>query len=324
MQGARLIDKSKRELIALYLVVAAMYLIPAMVSAPFRSAQNMTNILNQITAVGFVALGQTFPILTTGTDLSVGPVVSMTTALAATHMGFTLGTTLRGLALCLLAGLAVGVVNGWLITRLRVEPLIATLGSSGVVTGITLLIMPYPGGYVPPTFTSWWSSRIGDLIPLGFVYFLVATCLCHFILSFTRFGRRVYAVGGDEGKAAVAGIDVNKVKMGVYILSSLFATIGGLALAARMRSGDPLAGNPFTLSSIAAVIVGGTTFAGGVGGVIGTAAGVAILGLLSVILNIFGVSPFYQNVLFGLILVAAGIYSSFRSQLDTRGKGVYS
>ena len=96
--------------------------------------------------------------------------------------------------------------------------------------------------------------------------------------------------------------------MGVYAMSSLFATMGGLALAARMRSGDPLAGNPFTLSAIAAVIVGGTTFAGGVGGVMGTAAGVAILGLLSVILNIFGVSPFYQNILAGVIVVAAVIY----------------
>ena len=126
MQQRKLVDKTKRELLALYVAVAIMYLIPAIVSEPFRGAQNMTNILNQMAPVGFVALGQTFPILTTGIDLSVGPVVSMTTALAATYMGFSLSMTLKGLILCLLAGLAVGIVNGLVITRLTMPTARAT------------------------------------------------------------------------------------------------------------------------------------------------------------------------------------------------------
>lgn len=320
MRRVKSISDSKKQLITLYLTVLGMYAIPALFSAPFRSVQNATNILNQAAPIGFVALGQTFPILIGGIDLSVGSVVSLTTALAAVYMA-TSGGIFTGVCLCLFAAAVVGLVNGLVINKLRVEPLIATLGTTGVVSGITLAIMPYPGGYVPSGFTNWWSYRVFGFFPLAFVYFLVGLLICHLILNFTRFGRRVYALGGDEHKASVAGIKVKRIKMGVYVLSSVFASIGGLALAARMRSGDPLAGNPFTLSSIAAVIVGGTSFTGGVGGVIGTAAGVAIMGLLSVILNIYGISPFFQNVLAGLIVVAAVVFNSIRSRSILQAKG---
>lgn len=300
-----------REFLILLGLVALMILIPAIFSPAFRTTQNLTNVLNQIVPMGFVALGQTLPILTRGIDLSVGPVVSLTTVLAATLMGFDTQSVLVGLLVCLAVGLAVGLVNSLIIARLSVPPLIATLGTMSVVSGIALTVLPYPGGYVPRPFTQAMLGRIGGIVPYSFIYFVIVAALMVFLMSYTRFGRRVYAVGGNEEKARVAGIRVGPIIVGVYVLSSLLATLGGLALAARMSSGDPLAGNPFTMTSVAAVLIGGTTFEGGKGGVAGTILGVLVIGLLSVSLNLFGVSPFIQDIVAGTIVVLAGIYSAW-------------
>lgn len=302
----------QRDMLMLFGVVVLMTVIPALWSPAFRSPQNVTNVLSQVAPIGLVALGQTLPILTRGIDLAAGPLVSLTTVLAATMMGFDTVGVLRGLAVCLAAGLAVGLVNGLVITRLNVPPLIATLGSMSVISGVALIILPHPGGYVPRPFTQALLYRIGDVVPLSFVYFAVFAILMAFIMNYTRFGRWVYAVGGHEEHARVAGVPVRRVTVGIYLVSSLFATLGGLALAARMYSGDPVAGHPFTLTSVAAVLIGGTTFEGGRGGIPGTVMGVLIMGLLTVSLNIFGVSPFVQDVLSGVIVVLAVIYSSIR------------
>ncbi|MFS8629240.1 MAG: ABC transporter permease [Limnochordales bacterium] len=304
--------RQRQETLVLLGLVALLAIIPAILSPAFRTSQNVSNILNQIAPIGFVALGQTLPILTKGIDLSVGPLVSLTTVLAATLMGFDTSSVLTGLLICLAVGLAVGLVNGFITAYLSVPPLIATLGTMSVVNGVALMVLPYPGGYVPRPFTQAMLGRIGDVVPYSFVYFAVAALLMTWVMSSTRFGRRVYAVGGHEERARVAGINVRAVLMGVYVLSSLFATLGGLALAARMYSGDPTAGNPFTMTSVAAVLIGGTTFEGGRGGIPGTVLGVFVIGLLPVSLNLLGVSPFIQDIVSGAIVVLAGLYSSLR------------
>jgi ribose transport system permease protein len=305
--------EQNREVVSLYIFVLLIIFIPALISPSFRSSQNITNVFNQIAPMGFIALGQTFAILTTGIDLSVGSVVSLTTALAATQMkmGDPVSIVIT-LGLIIASAVIIGAFNGLIISKLKLEPLIATLATGSIVQGITLTILAHPGGYVPRGFTQLWLYEIGGVVPLTFVYFLAVLGICYFILNHTIFGRRVYAMGGDEDKTRIAGISVDKFKVGVYTTSSVLASLSGLALAVRMRSGDPLSGAPFTLLSVAAVLVGGTTFSGGRGGVIRTTAGVFILGLLSVILNIFGVSPFYQNILSGSIIIVAVLYSSLR------------
>lgn len=305
-------SRAGSETSALYTVLLAMIAVGALLSPSFRTLQNVTNVLNQMVAIGFVALGQTFPVLTTGIDLSVGSLVSMTTAIAATVMIAGGWSVPLGLLLCLAAGCLVGLANGILITAVGIPPLIATLGTMGLVKGLTLIILPYPGGYVPSQFTRIILTNVGGVVPLGFVYLVASTLLLALFLRNGRTGRRIYAVGGHEVKAQIAGINVNLIKIQTYLLSSGFATLGGLAIAARIRSGDPLVGDPITLNSIAAVLVGGTTFAGGRGGVIGTIAGVGILSVLRVMLNMFNVSPFYQDVLSGLIVVIAVLYSSLK------------
>ena len=233
--------------------------------------------------MGFVSLGMTFVILTTGIDLSVGAVMSMTTTVAATVMVPESPLyAILGVVIIFLASFIIGSANGLLVSRLNFEPLIATLAVGTIVNGITLLILPHPGGYVPPIFTNLWLHEIAGVVPVGFIYLLLATAFAYVLLKFTILGRRLYAVGGNEKHSGVAGISVKNVKYSAYVISSLFAALSGLALASRMRSGDPLAGAPFTLTAVAATLVGGTTFSGGIGGVIGTFAGVLILGVLSI------------------------------------------
>lgn len=304
------IFNKNKEVISLYIFIFSILLISFILSPSFRSKQNIINILNQIPSLGFVAIGQTVVIITTGIDMSVGSVISLTNAIAASYMGYKTGSILVALCLIILSATIVGLMNGLIISRLGIEPLIVTLAIGTIIRGITLKILPYPGGYVPKSFIDLWLFKLGGVIPLSFIYFVIFIITSFFILKYTPFGRRVYAIGGNESKAKIAGININNVKLKVYLMSSLFSALTGLVLATRMRSGDPLCGDPFTLLSIAGVLVGGTTFSGGRGGVIGTVAGIFILSLIRVMLNIFGISPFYQNVLTGIIIVVAVIYSS--------------
>lgn len=301
--------RQNRDLILLGLVVVLLLIVASIASPAFRTTRNLTNLLNQMVPLGLVALGQTLPILTTGLDLSVGAVMGVVTAIAATQMTSSVGI---GLGLGLLAGILVGVANGLAITRLKLEPLIVTLATSSVVAGVTLMILPYPGGYVPRPFVTVWTTPIGGVVPSGFIILLVGAAFLWFISSHTRFGRSVYAIGGDRRKAQIAGINVKRVLLYVYILSGFFAALAGFALAARMRSGDPLSGAPFTLDAVAAVVIGGTNFTGGRGNVIGTLLGVIVISVLRVTLNLLGISPFYQDVASGVIVIAAVLYASKR------------
>jgi ribose transport system permease protein len=230
----------------------------------------------------------------------------------ATYVGMGgIVSSLHAIGLVLGSAILVGLINGLLISKLDLEPLIATLATGSIVSGITLSIMPQPGGYVPRSVNQIWLHEVGGFVPLTFIYFLVAAGLCYWFLRYTPLGRKIYALGGDKEKAKIAGINVDKIQVTVYVGSALLAALSGLALAARIRSGDPLAGGSFTLASVAAVLIGGTTFKGGIGGVVRTVAGVLILTLLGIILNFSGVSPFYQNILSGAVVIIAVVYSSF-------------
>ncbi len=304
--------RQNREIISLYFVVLAIVILGMVFFPAFRGRQNLINLMNQIVPIGFVALGQTYVILTTGIDLSVGSVMSLTTVLAATRMnGGDFQSVIITLLLVFAAAIVVGGFNGLMIARLRLEPLIVTLATGSIVGGIALFLLPHPGGYVPYPFTQLWSQTVFNFVPMGFLYLLIIIALSYFLLRNTRFGRWVYATGGNERKARNTGLKVDLVKVKVYITCSLFASFSGLALASRMHSGDPLSGNPFTLFSVAAVLVGGTTFSGGRGGILNTVAGIFILSLLRIFLNIAGVSPYFQNLLTGLIIIAAVLYSSY-------------
>lgn len=304
-----------KDITSLYIVFFLILTVAVIFIPQFRSPQNITNILSQMAPMGFVALGQTFVIITTGIDLSVGSVISLTTVITATQITpGDMSTVIITYLIVFGAALLIGFVNGLIISKLDLEPLIATLAVGSIVNGITLMILSHPGGYCPKCFTNAWLYEVGNVIPMSFIYFIILIIITYFILNYTRYGRRVCAIGGDEEKARITGIKIDSVKVKVYMTSSVLASFSGLALSARMRSGDPLSGASYTLYSVAAVLIGGTTFSGGKGGVVRTFAGVLILGILSVILNLLGVSPFYQNVLTGVVIILAVINSSIRKK----------
>ncbi|MFP4647052.1 MAG: ABC transporter permease [Candidatus Acetothermia bacterium] len=296
--------RKSKKLVIIYSVLAIIAVISAYLSPTFRSMGNISNLLHRAAPLLMISLGQTLAVLLTGLDLSVGPVASLTTVIAAVTMEAGPASILLGLFLVLAAGTGFGFVNGVGISKLMIHPLIATLSTMAVAEGLALLILPRPGGYIPYDFVQLLSAKLGPF-SVPFLFFLLSAVLLYLLLHHTSFGRHLYAVGGDEQSARVSGLAVDWIKIKAFTLCGLFAAIGGLFLSVRIASGDPTAGSAYTLDSLTAVLMGGTTFAGGRGGIGGTIAGVFILLLLKNVFNFLGIHTYWQHVFKGLILVAA-------------------
>jgi len=273
----------------------------------FLSENNLTNVLRQNSMLGLVALGMTFVILTGGIDLSVGSILAVAGVLAANLAD-------RGLLIALVAAVAfatlLGLINGLVIAKARIQPFIATLAMMIAARGLALI---YTGeqsvrvGRLSQTFTELGRGKL-DLgivsVPYPVLILLAAYALGWLILDYTRFGRHVYSIGDNEEAARLMGLNVDRVKLGVYALSGGLAGLAGVILASRLGTGQPVAGVGWELDAIAAVVVGGTLLTGGQGGVISTLVGVMLLGVIFNIFNLEGsISPWWQQVLRGIILL---------------------
>ncbi|MBE0478592.1 ABC transporter permease [Candidatus Aerophobetes bacterium] len=309
----KLLRGKHRTVVTIYLILAVLFIIPSLVSPVFRSYENISNILNQTASLGIVSMGQTFIVLLSGLDLSVGSVISLTTVLCATSMGNDPLTIFLAVLLCLGVGAGIGSLNGILVSKVKLSPLIATLGMMALIQGVALQIRPYPGGYVPRSFAE---TVTGNLyhVPVPAILLVLVLIGTIIILRKTVLGNYIYATGGNEENARLAGVNIDKVKIFSYTICGLIAAVAGLVLTGRIRSGDPLVGTAFPLDSITAVIVGGTPFAGGQGGVEGTLAGALIIAMLSNMLNLLNVSSFYQYIVKGLILITAVVIYSLREK----------
>lgn len=260
-----------------------------------------------------VSFAQTLVILTSGIDLSVGAIISLSNVICAALMTDSPGGVLFAMVIALIAGVAVGLVNGIIITRGELQPIIVTLSTSAIVGGIALAILPNPGGKVNAGFAKALTGGIIG-IPVPLIIGIILTVLTWVLLNNTRFGNSVFAIGGNENAAYSTGIMVGRVKVLVYFLAGLLSAMAGVFLAAQMYSGDPTVGSNFTLKSITTVVVGGTSLAGGKGGIIGSIAGVFILVIINNILNLIGVPSFYQYILQGVILILALAIGSLRTR----------
>jgi len=306
--------------IPIYLVVIALAVFTGLFSEHFFTVGNIQNLAERMSPLALLALGQTIAILVGGIDLSVGAVVSLiTVVLSFTGRDATL-SILPALLLCLLIGLVVGVLNGMGAVYLRLDPLIASLAMSAIVQGVALIFRQSPGGSVYTPFALFLGSRIAG-IPVNFLLTLLIYVLVWILLSFTRFGRSVYAVGGNQEHARQSGIDVARVKILASALVGLLASLAGILLAARIYSGDPVIGNPMTLDSVAGAIVGGTPFPGGSGGPVGTLAGAMLLTLIGNLLNMLNVAAYYQYIIKGLILAGALVFYYSRKRRETAHAG---
>jgi len=278
----------------------------AILSPSFLQVDNLTNIARQSSINALLALGMLLPILTAGIDLSVGSILAVSIVVAGL-VSVTWGMPpLIGLIVCLAIGALAGLINGLLLTKLRLpHPFISTLGTMNVFRGLALIIT----GASPIFGFSYLMNYAGQesigLIPVSFILVLVVYFIFHIFLNRTSTGRYIYAIGGNKEAARLSGIPVDRVLVIVYTLSGFMAALGGLVLIGRTNSASPIAGLTYELDAIAAVIIGGASFLGGVGTVWGTLIGVLIIAVLRNGLNLLGTTSDLQTIVIGAVIILA-------------------
>jgi len=296
---------------AIYIVLLILFLGMSIMSSGFLTMGNIINILRQNSFVGMVAIGMTFVVITGGIDLSVGAVMAFAGMVAAKYCVTGDGGTQLPLAIAVLLGVGAaalaGLGNGLLVTKGKVAPFIATLGMQTILRGAALLLnsgRPFIG----------LSSGFANLgqgfvlgIPIPVAVFLVVIVAGVLLLHFLRFGRRVYAIGGNEAAARASGIMTDRIKICVYVLASFFSGISGIILSARVQSASPISASGYELDAVAAVVIGGTSLAGGIGNVAGTIVGVLILGIITNGLDRLNVSAYLQQIIKGAIILIAAL-----------------
>ncbi len=301
----------------LLLTAIAIYVAACVVTGQtqFLSWNNLLAVLGRSIALGITAIGQTFVILVASIDLSVASLISATAVLASVVMDGNPAMIVPAIGATLVLGALVGLVNGLVITRLDVNPLIATLGMSLIIQGCLSAFVSNFAGSVPPAFQFFAYGNLAGM-PFAILFFFALAILAWVVLRFTRFGSNIYAVGGNADAARFAGIATGRIVVAAHVICSLCATVAGLYLASRLRSGAPWIGSDgvYDLESIAVVVIGGTILAGGRGGVWGTVAGVMIFSLIDSIFNVLGVDAFVKQVLRGIIIVAAVAFYAARSK----------
>lgn len=276
-------------------------------------SDGIVGLLQRMVALGVVALGQTFVIIGGSIDLSVANMISVAAVLASFIMQGHVEMMLPAVAIVVAIAAFVGLVNGLIITRLAVNPLIATLGVGLILQGLLSASFNNFAGSVPPEFQFVAYSTLG-VVPYSVVGLFVLAALCAWILRATRFGAHLYAVGGNAEGARLAGVRTNLVLILAHVMCSVSAGVTGLYLASRLRSGAPWVGRDgvYDLELIAVVVIGGTLLAGGRGGIWGTLAGVLLFASLDVDFNMLGVSAYPQLVLRGAIVILAVAAYAFR------------
>ena len=271
----------------------------------FYSQRNLINVLRQVSSNACLAFGMTFAIITGGIDLSVGSILALSGTLSAgliVKSGFSVP---QAVITAIIIGTCLGLFNGFVIAKTTIPPFIVTLAMMQIARGaayiysngqpIRAMIKEYQiigTGYIGP-------------IPLPVIYMLVFLVICVILLSKTRFGRHVYAVGGNDKAAIFSGVNVARTKMLVYTMSGFLAAFTGVVLCARMASGQPTAGQAFEMDAIAATVLGGTSMSGGVGKIGSTFIGVLIIGVLNNGLNLLGLNSFWQQIAKGVVILLA-------------------
>jgi ribose/xylose/arabinose/galactoside ABC-type transport system permease subunit len=273
-------------------------------SPQFRTQGNAINLLQQNAIIGIMACAMTFAIILGGFDLSVGAVAALSSVAGAKVM-IDSGHMALGIVVALIAGLLVGLVNGFLIAYVGVNPFVSTLGTMTIVRGLVYVYTnATPLFGVPFSFTEVGLGKTLG-IPNPFWIFLGVALILTFLLRQTLFGHYVYAIGGNLSAAKNMGINVRHIRLAVYMTTAFCAAIAGLILVGQTATGQPQGALNYELTAIAAVVVGGASLGGGQGSTISTIVGVFLLGVVSNALNLFGVSPFWQPVATGTILVIA-------------------
>ncbi|MCP9755585.1 ABC transporter permease [Lacihabitans sp. CCS-44] len=283
-------------------------------SSQFLTISNWTIIITQVSINALLAFGVTFVIITGGIDLSVGSIVAVAgvvAALLASQPDLPLIVPILG---GLLAGLAFGLLNGFIVTKSKIAPFIVTLGIMTIGRGLALILSK--GRPISNLSDAFNFIGGGDVfgIPFPIIVLFIVFIISYLLLKNTVFGRYVYAIGGNEQAAWASGINVNKIKMAVYALCGTLAGLAGILLTSRITTGQPNAGAGFELDAIAAAIIGGTSTSGGTGTIAGTLIGALLIGVINNGLDLLNVSSYYQQVIMGAIIIGAVLLDSWNQK----------
>ena len=289
------------------ITLAVLVIIGALLSDSFLTLNNILNMLQYSTELGLIALGMTFVILTGGIDLSVGSIVSITAVMTASFQSI---GVIPILFLAVILGAFIGLLNGLIITKTKIEPFMATLAMMIIVKAASLWYTN--GGPVLAGVAEEYRSLSGRAlgIPLPIIYLIIAFIIGYIILNRTPFGRHVLAVGGGEETAKLFGVKVDRVKVFVYMLSGVLSALAGALITARIGMGEPRSGFEYEFFAIAMVIIGGTALMGGRGTIGGTFIGVIIFAVILNLMNLLNISTHIQPIIQGVVIISAALIIS--------------
>lgn len=296
--------------IALIILIAVITII----NSNFLTANNLLNLLLQVTSNALIAFGMTFVILTGGIDLSVGSILALSSALTAGLLGSGMPVALA-ILISLILGCILGMMNGLLISYGKLAPFIVTLATMTIFRGATLVYTngnPITKGLSDTFLFQFLGQGYIVGIPFPVIIMFIVFIVLYVLLHKTAFGKSVYAIGGNEKAAYISGVKLNKVKIIIYSISGIMASISGLIITSRLSSAQPTAGASYEMDAIAAVVLGGTSLSGGKGRILGTLIGALIIGVLNNGLNIIGVSAFWQQVVKGVVILIAVLIDRFK------------
>ncbi|RWD54959.1 MAG: ABC transporter permease [Mesorhizobium sp.] len=295
----------------------------------FLNPDNIANIVRAVSETGIIAIGMTFVIITAGIDLSVGAVLGLSAVVTATMMisgGFGLISTILAV---LAMGVIFGVVQGTISTRFRLEPFIVTLAGLQAARGLALIVsgnqyinISYGDGpgLAPPVFAVLGERLFDNTVPVATIVFIIFAAVATLVLNTTRFGRYVYAVGGNERAARISGVPVSMVKISVYAITGFASALAGIVHAGQFNFGSANDGMGYELTAIAAVVIGGTSLFGGAGSMVGTVAGTIMLGALANILQLNNITPATQLLATAAIIVLAAVLQSLVRRREGLGR----
>ncbi len=300
----RNISRESKQLLSTFSGLFVIGIIFSILSPYFFSVNNLLTVATQTAIIAIIAIGQTYVMITTGIDLSIGSNIALSGMVAGMTMaaGYPLSVCIT---LALLSGCLVGLLNGLMVAYGKIPPFIATLGTMTAIRGVSLtLTQGIPISGLPKQFTVMGTGTLAG-IPIPVILMVVLTVIFGFVLAKTKLGRHVYATGSNVDAARLSGINTKAVLIKVYMISGFLAAFAGLIMAARIISAQPSAGDGYELDAVASSVIGGTSTLGGEGLIGGTFIGAFIIGILRNGLNLVGVSPFIQKIIIGVVIVGS-------------------
>lgn len=295
-------------------ILALLVIYMSLASKNFLSARNFVNIIRQSSVLGIISIGQTLVILTAGIDLSVGSTMALSGSVLAVLSSRQLVSPAIAVIISVLLGTLIGIVNGVVITKLKIQPFIATLGMLTVAEGLALLATGGLSVSGIPKSLLWLGSGNIAGIPVSVFVFTIIAILGIILLKFTVLGRNIIAVGGNEEASRTSGINVNRTKIMVYSIAGFCCSIAGFVMIGRLNSANATMGAGQELLAITAVALGGTSLAGGIGGLGGTVIGIITIGVLNNGLDLLDITVFWRKIILGIMIIAVVALDSWRSR----------